>query len=530
MGTDIPAPPSAGDETGRRHAYPQPTTRRAALAGMLAVGVAIGVSELLAGAFRRTPSLLIAIGDFVIDVVPGPVERAAIAVLGSADKPVLLGTIVVVSAVLGVLLGILALRRFALAAVGFVAFAALGSAAALRDPQSNVVAPVVTGIAGALTGIVVLRLLLGGATCAGAPASHGAAWDRRRFLVLAGFAGVAAAGGVISGQLLTGAERLNRIRRAIRLPRPVRRALPPPAGADLEIRGLTPLYVPNAAFYRIDTALTVPQVDPADWSLEIKGRVDRPLRLTYDELMGMPHIEADITLSCVSNEVGGGLVGNARWQGVPLHVLLERAGVQEGATQLVGRSVDGFTAGFPTVTALNVKESMVAVAMNGEPLPLAHGFPARLVVPGLYGYVSATKWLAAIELTRWEDFEGYWVPRGWAREGPVKTQSRIDVPAPSSTVRAGRLPVAGVAWAPTRGIRRVEVRVDGGPWHEARLATALGDDCWRQWVHEWDATPGRHVIAVRATDGDGEVQTDASAPVAPDGATGHHTISVDVRQ
>ena len=258
--------------------------------------------------------------------------------------------------------------------------------------------------------------------------------------------------------------------------------------------------------------------------------VDQPFQLTYDELLAMPHIEADITLTCVSNEVGGGLVGNARWQGVPIRVLLDRAGVQEGATQLVGRSVDGFSAGFPTITALDLEEAMVAVAMNGEPLPAEHGFPARLVVPGLYGYVSATKWLSEIELTRWEDVDGYWIPRGWAKEGPIKTQSRIDVPRGRSPIPAGETVIAGVAWAPTRGIERVEVRVDDGPWVEATLAARLDVDTWRQWFLPWVAEPGRHVLSVRATDGVGEVQTDARTPVAPDGAAGRHEISVTVTE
>ncbi|KGM09521.1 molybdopterin-dependent oxidoreductase, partial [Cellulomonas carbonis] len=313
---------------------------------------------------------------------------------------------------------------------------------------------------------------------------------------------------------------------ALRLPRPARPAPPVPAGAALAVPGLTPLFVPNDDFYRIDTALTVPQVDPGTWMLEVRGMVDRPFSLSYDELLAMPHVEADVTLACVSNEVGGGLVGNARWQGVPLGALLERAGVRDGATQLLGRSVDGFTAGFPVALALGTQDALVAVGMNGEPLPAAHGFPARLVVPGLYGYVSATKWLSAIELTTFEDEVGYWIPRGWARDGPVKTQSRIDVPAAASTVRPGVRPVAGVAWAPTRGIERVEVRVDDGPWVEARLADSLDVDCWRQWVLEWDAAPGRHVLTVRATDGTGEPQTDERTPVAPDGASGHHSVEV----
>jgi len=352
-----------------------------------------------------------------------------------------------------------------------------------------------------------------------APAGGGVV-DRRRFLMVGAAAVIVAGGGGFGGRVLAARKRIDGIRQAIRIPRPARRAPAPPTGADLNIPGLTPLYVPNDEFYRIDTALIVPQVDPGDWSLEVKGMVDRPFTLTYADLMAMSHIEADVTLSCVSNEVGGGLVGNARWQGVPLADLLERAGVRRGATQVLGRSVDGFTAGFPTRVALDGRDAMVAVAMNGEPLPAAHGFPARVVVPGLYGYVSATKWLAAIELTSFDEVDGYWIPRGWSKEGPIKTQSRIDV--------ASRQVIAGVAWAPTRGIERVEVRVDGEPWQEATLAAPLNDDCWRQWFMLWDAAPGRYVIAVRATDGTGETQTAERTDVAPNGASGYHTIQVDV--
>nr|MBA2294653.1 molybdopterin-dependent oxidoreductase [Actinomycetota bacterium] len=315
-------------------------------------------------------------------------------------------------------------------------------------------------------------------------------------------------------------RRIDEIRKAIRIPRPARRAPAAPAGAALDIPGLTPLYVPNDDFYRIDTALIVPQVDPDDWSLEVKGMVERPFTLTYAELLALPQIEADVTLSCVSNEIGGDLAGNARWQGVLLADLLQRAGVRSGATQVLGRSVDGFTAGFPTEVALDGRDAMVAIAMNGVPLPASHGFPARLVVPGLYGYVSATKWLAAIELTRFDEVDGYWIPRGWSKEGPIKTQSRIDV--------ASREVIAGVAWAPTRGIERVEVRVDERPWQEATLAAPLNDDTWRQWFMPWDATPGQYVIAVRATDGTGATQTAERTDVAPNGASGHHTIRVEI--
>ncbi|MBY3552611.1 molybdopterin-dependent oxidoreductase [Modestobacter lapidis] len=507
---------------------------RAALAGLAAVAAALGAAELLAGLLDRAPSLVIAVGDLVVDSVPGWLERAAIAVLGQADKPVLIAGILVVAAALGAVLGVLGRHRFALAAVGFAAFAALGVAAAMADGRNALPVTVAVGLVGAGVGIACLHRLLAlatpgapGASVADAPPEPPV--DRRRFLAVTGGTTALAVLAGIGGFLLSGRERIGALRAAIRLPAPVRPAGPVPAGADLEIAGLTPLFIPNEEFYRIDTALRVPTVDVDEWQLSIRGLVDRPFTLTYPELMAMPQVEADITLACVSNEVGGDLVGNARWQGVPLRDLLARAGLQPGATQLVGRSVDGFTAGFPTRTALDLEEALVAVAMNGEPLPLEHGFPARLVVPGLYGYVSATKWLSAIELSGW-DVDGYWIPRGWAKAGPVKTQSRIDVPGPGGVVAPGRRPIAGVAWAPTRGIDQVEVSIDGGPWTVAELALPLDVDCWRQWYLPWEATPGRHTIAARATDGTGEVQTDVRTPVAPDGAAGYPVIEVLVQE
>ena len=498
----------------------------AAVAGVLAVGVMLGVAELVAGMLSDGRSLVVAVGDVVIDNVPGWLERAVISTLGSNDKPFLIVNIVVVSGLLGAAVGILSARRFPVGAAGLAAMGAVGVTASLDDPQAGVVGPISAGLGGASVGILALWMLLRAATpgAAAAPAVRDPAWggvaDRRRFLGVAAAAVLVSGAGVFGGRLLAAGKRIDGIRQAIRIPRPARRAPAPPAGADLDIPGLTPLYVPNNEFYRIDTALIVPQVDPSKWSLEVKGRVDRPFTLSYAELMAIPQIEADVTLSCVSNEVGGGLVGNARWQGVLLADLLERAGVRRGATQIIGRSVDGFTAGFPTQVALEGRNAMVAVAMNGQPLPAAHGFPARLVVPGLYGYVSATKWLTAIELTSFDEVDGYWIPRGWAREGPIKTQSRIDV-------ASGQV-IAGVAWAPTRGIERVEVQVDGGPWQEATLAAPLNDECWRQWFMPWDEAPGRHVIAVRATDGTGETQTAERTDVAPNGASGHHTIQVDI--
>jgi DMSO/TMAO reductase YedYZ molybdopterin-dependent catalytic subunit len=520
----------------------EPARPPAALSGVLATAVALGVAELVAGLLGGVGSLVVAVGDAVIDSVPGWLERAAISVLGTADKPVLIAGVLVVCALFGAGLGVVGRRRFPLAAAGVAGVAALGVAAALLDSRSSVPATVAVGAAGALAGVVTLRQLLraaprtpgvepgdDGGHPAGEPvAPVRAGVGRRSFLALAAGATTVAALGAAGGRWLASSAAVEGIRSAIRIPRPSRPAPPVPAGADLEVPGLSPLFTPNADFYRIDTALVIPQIDPATWTLEVRGMVDRPFTLTYDELLSLDHIEADVTLACVSNEVGGDLVGNARWQGVPLRALLERAGVHDGADQVMGRSVDGFTAGFPTATALRTDDAMVAVAMNGEPLPALHGFPARLVVPGLYGYVSATKWLSVIELTTFRDEAGYWIPRGWAREGPIKTQSRIDVPRASTTVTPGRHAVAGVAWAPTRGIEGVEVRVDDGPWSAARLAEPVDVDCWRQWVYEWEATPGRHALTVRATDGTGETQTDERTSVAPDGASGHHTIEVVV--
>ena len=285
--------------------------------------------------------------------------------------------------------------------------------------------------------------------------------------------------------------------------------------------------VPNDRFYRIDTALLVPQVDVATWKLDVKGLVDRPFKLTYDELLTLPLFEQYVTIACVSNRVGGDLVGNALWTGVRLKDLLEMAGVQAGATQVVGRSVDGFTVGFPTAWATAPeREPMVAVGMNRDLLPADHGYPARLIVPGLYGYVSATKWLRSIELTTREAVDGYWVPLGWAKDAPILTQCRIDIPTNGDDIAVGPVAVAGVAWAPDRGIAKVEVRVDDGAWHNAPISRPISAAAWVQWLVQWTATPGRHSIEVRATDGTGEAQTADVSDPPPDGARGHHRIFV----
>lgn len=531
MSTAVPAP------------VPTPTTdntvpldrARGALAGLGAAAAGLGIAEFVAGVSDSAPSLVIGMGDTVIDLAPGWLARAAIDLFGHNDKTALIVGTLIVAAVIGAGLGVVARRRFIPAASGYVAFAVIGVAATISQPGTSAVGAVIIGVIGAAVSVGVLWYLFGLVTHRGSDASTGevspelSVATRRSFLISAGGAFVVGALAGLGGWVLSGRERVDEIRRAIRLPRPVRHARVAPAGADLQIPGLTPLYVPNDEFYRIDTALVPPAIDPDQWRLEVRGRVDRPFTLSYAELMDLPQIEADITLACVSNEVGGDLVGNARWQGVRLRDLLDRAGVRKDGTQLIGHSTDGFTAGFPVELAQHSNNAMVAVAMNGEPLPVDHGFPARLVVPGLYGYVSATKWLTAIELTPWAT-DGYWIPRGWSKKGPIKTEARIDVPAPSSKVPPGRTVIAGVAWAPTRGIDTVEVRVDDGPWRSATLADALGVETWRQWHATWDLTPGSHTITARATDGTGAVQTAEQAPPAPDGASGYPSIQVTVER
>jgi DMSO/TMAO reductase YedYZ molybdopterin-dependent catalytic subunit len=517
---------------------PKRDTRLDALAGLLAAAVALGLIELISGALGRV-SLIVSVGDLVVDYSPSFVVKTAISLFGTNDKAVLLCTIVLVCLGAGAALGPVAARRPRIGMAALAAFAAAGTLAAARDPRIlGILAAGIAAVA-AFGGWQALRLLLRAAAprpvTAGATMPGTGAADRRRFLAFAGTAAAASAASVVVGRRGFGpAVDVDAQRAAIMLPET---QAPEEASAlGLAVAGLSPLITPNDRFYRIDTALVVPRVDVNTWSLKITGMVDNPFTLTFADLQELATLEEAVTLACVSNEVGGNLVGNAVWLGVPLSLLLQRANVQPGATQIIGRSVDGFTVGFPTEVAMDGRPAMVAIAMNGEPLPARHGFPARLVVPGLYGYVSATKWLEEIELTRLEAFDAYWIPRGWSKEAPIKTQSRIDVPRGGQAVTAGRVPIAGVAWGGLRSIDAVEVRVlpwrgeDGGQWLQARLGPKLAQSTWRQWVLEWDAVPGDYRVEVRATDGEGVVQTDIQRPPAPDGATGHHAIRVVVRE
>jgi len=501
---------------------------RPALAGAVGAIAAIGLSELVAG-LLGAPSLLAAIGGFLIDNQPAGAKDIAVGLFGTNDKLAFETLIVIVAALIGAGLGILAVRRsFLLAAAGFGAFALAGFAASLRVPDSTPTTAMVVAIVAAVAGVQVMSLLLraggAGATPTGGPvAAVMPNWSRRGFLIQAGSIAVAStAAGLIGRRILEGGATQAG---APAIPGAVATAGLPP-GAELTVDGLTPLVVPADRFYRIDTALVTPSVDISSWQLRIHGMVDREIVLRYADLTQMPLFEQYVTIACVSNEVGGNLVGNAKWTGVKLREVLAMAGVQAGATQLVGRSVDGFTAGMPTEWVMDPsREPMIALKMDDAPLPRNHGYPARLIVPGLYGYVSATKWLSELELTTLEAFDAFWITRGWSKLGPILTQSRIDVPSYGDRVAVGRVPIAGVAWAPDRGVSRVEIAIDG-QWRDAQISTPISKATWVQWLYAWDAPAGSHTIEVRATDGLGQVQTAERTPPAPDGARGHQTIQV----
>lgn len=358
------------------------------------------------------------------------------------------------------------------------------------------------------------------------PPGSGGRVNRRKFIAVSGATAVIAAGAGIGGQLLSN-KRFTVNTGQVKLGKPAFKPKPLPKNTVLNIPGLSPFYTPNNQFYRVDTALTVPQVEPGSWQLKIHGMVDHPMTMNFTELMQQPMIDHDITLTCVSESVGGGYIGNARWQGTLLADILRRAGLQAGAQQIVMRDVNGMNIGVAVDPLMDGRTSMLAVGMNGQPLPQEHGFPVRVVVPGLYGYVSACKWVVDMQVTTFGAFDAYWVHRGWSQQAPIKTESRIDVPKSNATVPAGKVTIAGVAWAQHRGVEAVEVHVDGA-WIPAQLASQDTIDTWRQWYYVWNAAPGQHTIKVRATDKTGYTQTAAQTPPEPNGATGYPTVTVTV--
>jgi DMSO/TMAO reductase YedYZ molybdopterin-dependent catalytic subunit len=543
---------------------------RGVATGLITAFVAIGVAQLVAGFTGPQFAPVVAVGGAAIDNAPAPVKNFAISAFGSNDKRVLVAGILVVLAVFAALIGIAALHRLAFGLAGLALFTLVGLLAALTRPDFSAidVLPVLLGAAaGAYTMSRLVRAASAteralsapppsatagppplGATAplagAGDVPDTGASWvpagpprpaeptsrpGRRAFLITGSVAvGIAGASALIGQRLAGPSSAVVRARTTLRIPPPTHPARPLPAGSDLHIKGLSSFITPNGSFYRVDTAIILPEVDPASWQLKIHGMVDREITITFADLLRMPLTEDYITLCCVSNPVAGPYIGNARWLGASLATLLRSAGIQSGADQLLCTSVDGFTSGTPVQVVMDGRDALLAVAMNGAPLPVAHGFPARLVVPGLYGYVSACKWVTDINVTKFADAQAYWVPRGWSQQAPIKTESRIDVPNGSGPVTAGRTQVAGVAWAQHKGIDAVEVRVDRGPWHQARLAAVPGIDTWRQWVWDWDATPGSHLIEARATDATGYTQTALQAPPEPNGASGYPMVTVSV--
>jgi DMSO/TMAO reductase YedYZ molybdopterin-dependent catalytic subunit len=500
----------------------------AALCGVLAGALGLGIAELIAGLVPGAPSPILSIGALLIAFQPPNVKQLVVDLFGTNDKAVLSLAIAIGALVLSAGIGLLARRSLVAGRVAFGALGLFALLAAVNDPLFDAILAAVTAAVAIAVSAWSLGWLLRLATPRAAEAPRMLDFERRRFLgVAVGVGAAAVTSGLVGRTLLN--QRAMAVAAVTPIPAPIAPAASPPPGAELAVDGITPLVVPNRDFYRIDTSLLTPRLDAVSWSLTVNGMVDRPYEINYEQLLAMPLVEQYVTIACVSNEVGGGLVGNALWRGVRLREVLDRAGVQAGATQVVGRSFDGWTAGFPTawLDAAD-REALVAVAMNGAPLPPEHGYPARLIVPGLFGYVSATKWLTNIELTTLEAFDAYWVPLGWAKEAPILTQARIDVPSNHFGLAPGAQPIAGVAWAPDRGISAVEVQVDDGTWAPAELSTPISDATWVQWQYRWEATPGQHTLRVRATDGTGEVQTSEVTRPAPDGARGYHTITVQV--
>lgn len=523
----------------------------AALAGVAAGAVTVGVGALAAVGAGPSADPVVAVGAAFVDAAPGWLKDWAVAVFGTADKVALGVGESVVLAALAATAGVLARRRWARGALVVVALGGLAALAATTRADAGLLAPA-PALLGAAAGLGTLRLLLRRAPAAAAgdapegtgaagtgsqgegpqgtaPAGTAPAPDRRTFLQATAVAttlGVVAT--VVGRAVATGARGARAVRASLRLPAPARPAPAPPAAVDVGVAGVEPWATPVDAFYRIDTALVVPQVDPARWRLRVHGMVEREVELGWEDLLASDLVEAWVTLACVSNPVGGDLVGNQRWRGLPVRELLARAVPSPDADMVLSRSVDGFTASTPIEALTDDRDALLAVGMDGAPLPPEHGFPVRLVVPGLYGYVSATKWVTELEVTRFDAVDAYWTQRGWSPRGPVKTQSRIEVPRPGDAVPAGDVVVAGTAWAQRRGVTRVQVRVDDGPWQDVKLAAEAGIDTWRQWRWTWrDAPAGEHRLTVRAWDPDGP-QTAVPAGAVPDGATGHDGVGVRV--
>ncbi|MGH6655772.1 MAG: molybdopterin-dependent oxidoreductase [Actinocrinis sp.] len=528
-----------------------------ALLGALTAGVALAVGEVAAIFTGPASAPVYAVGAAAVNLTPAPVKEYAVAHFGEHDKQLLITGILAALTAIALLAGIVALRRFVLGALLVALFGAVGIAAAVSQPDSGpswATPSACGGVAGIAALWLLVRIYRHPATVAAVPEGESAAdaapfgefaaddrtteapastvrgaTDRRRFVLAASGLAVGSVAAGFGGNLITTRRySVDAARAAVRIPRPAFPAPAVPAGVHPNVPGLSPFFTANGDFYRVDTALVLPQVRPDAWTLRIHGMVDKPVELSFADLLRLQLHERDLTVSCVSDPVGGPYVGNARWIGADLPRLLKSAGVQRGADQLLARSADGMTIGTPIASVLDGRAALLAVAMNGEALPIAHGFPARMIVPGFYGYASACKWVTDLYVTTFAQQAAYWVRRGYARIGTMKTQSRIDVPKSFARLTAGPVTIAGIAWATDRGISDVQVSIDQGPWQTARLATQDSPDTWRQWTYDWRAASGTHSLRVRAADDSGQYQTGVRADPYPSGASGWESVVVTV--
>lgn len=514
--------------------------------GLVAVALGVAGGELTAAAVSPSLSPITAVGGVAIDAMPPGVKEGVISLFGTSDKLVFLLSMCVIIAALAFLAGIAELRRKFAGLAGIAAFGVVGVLAVLSRAESSTAALAGPLVAAGLAMIFltafrnrlkewlpVESVPVESAPVESAPVGSGPApgWpvaaDRRKFLKSIGVGtAVAIIAGTFAAVVRTTVTAVQQARENLRLPAPASPASAIPAGAQVALDGISPLVTPNSTFYRIDTALVVPSVDPGSWKLRVTGMVDREVEIDLAALLAKPLVERYVTIACVSNEVGGDLIGNAKWLGWPVRELLAMAGVQPGADMVLSSSTDGFTASTPLEAMTDQRDAIIAVGMNGDLLPLEHGFPARLIVPGLYGFVSATKWVSNLKVTTFANDAGYWTSRGWSDHGPIKTSSRIDVPQDGRSVKAGTVAVGGMAWAQERGISKVQLRVDNGNWQDAMLAPGISKDTWYQWSARLELGQGSHQLQVRAFDGGGTPQTEQEAPPAPNGASGYHTISV----
>jgi DMSO/TMAO reductase YedYZ molybdopterin-dependent catalytic subunit len=514
-------------------------TALAALAGVAAAAVVLSVAELIGAFFTARATPLIALGSTFLDFTPPWLKDFAIATFGTNDKAALFAGMGLTILLLACVLGVVAYRKWALGVAGVLLMGAVIVASVVTRAGVKPL-DAIPSLIGTAAGLVVLRLLMARlwrmsswpdvAADVAAKDTERPATTRRAFFAATGIAAAAAAIAATGGRLLSAARsNVAQARESLQLPAPARAAPAVPAGVQSAARGVTPWVTPNNEFYRIDTALSVPEINAQDWELRVHGLVEQEVTLTFQDLLDADLIESHVTLTCVSNPVGGNLAGNAKWLGLPLREVLKMARPKDGADMVLSTSEDGFSASTPLEVLQDDRDAMLAIGMNGEPLPLEHGYPVRMVVPGLYGFVSATKWVVDLEVTRFADSKAYWTDRGWSERGPIKTMARVEVPKSFAQVPAGKVAIGGTAWAQTRGITKVEVQIDDGPWTEAVLSAEASVVTWRQWSFEWDATPGPHYIKARATDGTGEVQTDKRADPVPDGASGWQSVMVTVQ-